>query len=143
MRFAFVPALSLVVATLGVAGSALADVAPPPDYVETCTVDQQQGDGETCVSCEVSFEDFEACINTYEPQGYELRCKTAGASVYSEVFCMANQGGAAGAGAEPTNDASESDSDGEASCSLSPRSERGSAVWLLLVGLALAWRRRR
>jgi MYXO-CTERM domain-containing protein len=86
-------AMSLVGAT------AHADMPPPDDYVETCSVAQQQKAGELCVSCQVTYADFEACKKLYEPQGYLNRCKTWGASVYSEVYCKVDpNAGTAGAG---------------------------------------------
>lgn len=96
MRRSRIAALAVALATLGVAAVARADLAPPEDYVESCTVERQQAEGETCVSCRVTYADFEACRNTYEPQGYAYRCKSWGASAYDEVLCKG--GAAAGSG---------------------------------------------
>ena len=160
MKPRIIPGLAVALTVLGVAGSALADLAPPDDYVENCTVETQQAAGETCVTCEVTFEDFEACANTYEPQGYAKRCKTWGSSVYSEVFCKAGSvdgtggnagsagsspvsesGGTPGTGGSSTTPPSSPDDDG--GCSISRQPTSGSALLLVLVGLACGLRRRR
>jgi hypothetical protein len=172
MRHLIVPALTVSLAVFGVAGSALADMAPPDGYVETCTVEQQQGAGETCVDCAVDYTDFDACANTYEPQGYTKSCQTWGASVYTEVFCKAvedgGSGGSAGSGATtatggaasaggppsggatatggtpaPTAEPPSSSKSDDGGCSIAGRATGVGALWLTLVGLALGLRRRR
>lgn len=96
----WIPVLALTLS----ATTAHADVPPPEDYVETCTVERQQTAGSECVECLVTYQDFDACKKTYEPQGYERRCQTHGASVYTEVFCREatapepGTGGATGTG---------------------------------------------
>ena len=171
MRPLILPAFTVSLAVLGVSGSALADLPPPDDYVETCTVAQQQRSGETCLDCDVSYVDFDACANTYEPEGYTKRCQTWGASVYSEVFCKPDEasgsGGSAGSGATPssggassagstaaggtpatggattpTTDPGSSKSD-DGGCSISTERTSAGALWLVLTGLALGLRRRR
>lgn len=67
---------------------ALADLPPPDDFVETCTVAQQALDGKECVSCNANFGGREDC-EAHEKTGYKAACKTYGASVWSEVLCRA------------------------------------------------------
>ncbi len=68
------------------AGHALADVAPPPDYVEKCTIEEQQGAGDECQPCGASFQGREKCT-ALGAEGYKHRCKAHGASVWTEVWC--------------------------------------------------------
>ncbi len=97
MRQVLSLAVLLTVACLG--GAALADVPPPPGYVEQCTVAKQQKRGAACVSCGDAYHgDRDACERSLAPQGYERRCKTRGASVWTEVWCRP----AAAAPTEPT-----------------------------------------
>jgi len=74
------------------ASTALADMPPPEDYVESCTVAQQQHAGETCVACTVTYADFQGCQKLYAPTTYAYRCKSWGASVYQEIYCSSQQG---------------------------------------------------
>ncbi|MBX3125853.1 MAG: hypothetical protein KF718_04025 [Polyangiaceae bacterium] len=69
------------------APSALADLAPEPGYVESCSVARHQVGGASCVACGASFEDTEACEKEHQPRGYAKRCQTSGASVWTEVWC--------------------------------------------------------
>lgn len=84
----------LVVATVVALGAAIsvpaaADIAPPPGYEETCTLEQVQVAGNSCVECRGSFQDREACATEWSPQGYEKACQTRGASVWTEIWCTA------------------------------------------------------
>ena len=90
----------LVVATVVVLGAAIsvpaaADIAPPPGYEETCTLEQVQVPGNSCVECRGSFQDREACATEWSPQGYEKACQTRGASVWTEIWCTAAEAPAA------------------------------------------------
>lgn len=69
---------------------ASADIAPPPGYVEQCTVARVQKDnpGQTCVSCD-AWHGGRADCETREAEGYVKRCKSRGASTWSEVLCKA------------------------------------------------------
>lgn len=91
---------------------ARADVAPPSDYVEQCTVPRKQKPGEHCVARRAWHQDYwgcgadkknlprdeEACKKySRSPQklcckgwladGWTFRCKSAGASVFKMVWC--------------------------------------------------------
>jgi hypothetical protein len=81
-----------IVALLGagvlVGGSARADVAPPPDYVESCTVARQQAPGEQCQACDAWHGDREICARTLASSaGWAKRCQTRGASTWTEIWC--------------------------------------------------------
>ncbi len=69
---------------------ALADIPPPEGYVESCTVKKVQAanSGQACVSCDGWHGGREDC-EALEAQGYTLNCRTAGASVWTEVHCRA------------------------------------------------------
>lgn len=70
-----------------VALAAQADIAPPRGYVETCTVERQQEPGSTCLSCSTTFREPDACATRHAQDGYTHRCRTDGASTWSEVWC--------------------------------------------------------
>ncbi|MBN2193633.1 MAG: hypothetical protein JW751_12520 [Polyangiaceae bacterium] len=147
------PRIGMVTITLimlGGSGSARADLAPPEDFVETCTVEQQQAAGETCVSCSVTYEDFTVCANLYEPEGYAKRCKTWGASVFEEVYCKANQnpgtGGSPGTGGQGTGgtiSTSAPVSSTDEGCSVAFDRTGTSGLLLALTAMGLLFRRRR
>ena len=67
--------------------AAFADVPPPPGYVEGCTVEKQQKKGEACQSCRAWHGERDKCSKTLGKNGYSQRCKTRGASAWSEVWC--------------------------------------------------------
>lgn len=75
-------------------GSASADVAPPPGYVEPCVIEKICDRDEECVTCPADYHDFAAAISTCElnlgPHGFEKRCQTRGASRWDEVWCRAS-----------------------------------------------------
>ncbi len=70
------------------ASPAHADVAPPPDYVEQCTVTNHQGPRSECVKCGDAYHgEPEACSSRYAAAGYTRSCRTGGASTWDEVWC--------------------------------------------------------
>ena len=71
------------------ASPALADLAPRPDYVETCTIENHQKDGLTCTSCTADYAHRDKCELELGPKGYKKACNTRGASVWNEVWCLA------------------------------------------------------
>lgn len=75
-------------AVTAVSTPALADLAPPPGYVEKCTVENHQKDGKTCTSCAADFKNRDRCESELGPKGYTRACRTRGASVWSEVWCL-------------------------------------------------------
>lgn len=70
-----------------VAGAAHADVPPPPGYVEECTVDLQQHADAVCEACGSYYGTVQKCPTQYASTPFTKRCQTAGASVWTEVWC--------------------------------------------------------
>src|SRR6185503_716566 len=65
-------------------------VAPPSGFVETGTVEQQQGPNKECVLCGDSYyKEPDACAHKLESAGYTKSCKARGASTWKEVWCRA------------------------------------------------------
>lgn len=113
---------------------ARADVPPPADYVETCTVAKQQVGGKSCVACSTYYAEVDKCKNQYTPEGYSKACKSWGASAWTEVWCKpgATPGvaGAASIDDDPTNP------QGTCSCRI-PGGNFGGATGALLCGVAI------
>lgn len=65
---------------------AFADIAPPPGYVEQCTVAKQQKAGQECRACGSSFMGRKECAKL-GAQGFKEQCRSQGASVWTEVWC--------------------------------------------------------
>ena len=79
----------LIVAVLfSLTGSATADIPPEPDYVERCTISNQQQEGETCVLCWARFDNSEMCASL-AGMGFEHRCRARGGTSWNEVWCSA------------------------------------------------------
>lgn len=79
-------AVLLVVA----APAARADVPPPPGYVEQCQVAKVQKKGEFCTACSGSYyNDTEFCERRFssDSRPWKFRCRTGGASVWTEIWC--------------------------------------------------------
>ena len=83
-------------------GVAHADIAPPPGFTERCTPLRVQQEGETCQACGAWFREHDKCENTLGKQGFSRRCKTRGASVWTEIWCKAVPPSLDG-GTEPTD----------------------------------------
>lgn len=75
------------VASLAVPALAFADIPPPAGYVEQCTIEKQCKAEEEGVTCRAYHSDREVCDKTHGKDGYTRRCKTRGASAWSEVWC--------------------------------------------------------
>ena len=73
-----------------VSPTVLADVAPPSDYVEECTIEKQCSPGQQCLECPGSYEDYDStpfCEKTYGSMGYTKQCTTWGGSFWEEIWC--------------------------------------------------------
>jgi hypothetical protein len=81
----------LLLAVLG-CGVAHAD-ATAPDAGETCTLDAQKHPGEECLVCTAWQGDSAKCLKRLSSKGYERRCRGAGTSTWSEVWCRAGRSG--------------------------------------------------
>jgi hypothetical protein len=66
---------------------ARADVPPPPDYVETCTIEKQQTATAECLECRTWVSHMNRCANSLVPYCFTKSCKTRGASAWTEVWC--------------------------------------------------------
>ncbi|MFO0744622.1 MAG: hypothetical protein U1F43_02975 [Myxococcota bacterium] len=81
--------LSLLVLAFPLA--ARADVPPPDDYVETCTVEKQTKPGLDCKSCSAWHGEPDACDKTLGKDGYAKKCQSWGASSWGEVWCKGTE----------------------------------------------------
>lgn len=68
---------------------ALADVPPEPGYVEKCTIEKQCKKNEEGDECRAWHGDRDVCTRKHEADGFQFKCRSRGASVWSEVFCRA------------------------------------------------------
>jgi hypothetical protein len=66
---------------------ARADVPPPPDYVENCTVAKQQTATTECLECRAYYGASSRCQTMLAPYCFTKICKTYGASVWSDILC--------------------------------------------------------
>ena len=64
-----------------------ADIAPPPGYVESCTLQTQQRSAEECTMCRAARVGSSEECQKLSAVGYEHRCSTRGASVWAEMWC--------------------------------------------------------
>ncbi len=168
-RSALGVAVATTLACLLSVGSARADVAPPPDYVEQCARWKVEGDDEYCEPRNSSYQDPFGCLEgqTTEPADVEscqeastydqadcchewieadwvYRCRTWGGSFYSSMWCRPRQDGDAARPAPPAEAGEDDDSDG--GCAVDPGTARGSVGALgalALLGLVAVHRRRR
>jgi hypothetical protein len=72
---------------LTLSSMAFADVAPPDDYVETCTIAKKQTDTIECRLCSAYYDEASRCETLLQPYCYVKFCNTYGASVWDEVWC--------------------------------------------------------
>ena len=78
---------SLLLLLLPLCPAAHADLPPPPNYVETCTIVKQCKPGEEGTTCGTFFREPDKCRKLHASDGFILKCRTRGASVWSEVYC--------------------------------------------------------
>lgn len=69
--------------------AARADVPPEPGYVEKCTIEKQCKKNEEGDACRAWHGDRDVCSRKHAADGFEYKCRTRGASVWSEVYCRA------------------------------------------------------
>jgi hypothetical protein len=67
---------------------ALADVAPPVGYVETCTGKEYVDAGAECLGC-LGGRSNNRCSELLAPYCYSDVCHTYGASFFTEIWCRA------------------------------------------------------
>ena len=80
--------------SLTLAGAARADIPPPADYVETCTLANKQTATSECLACAADYNNFGRCSPLLSPYCYSKVCKTWGASAYTELWCRLKGDGA-------------------------------------------------
>lgn len=104
-------------------GTATADIAPGPGYVEDCTVAKKEQTGTTCEDCWSGRDAEGVCDEFYEGTDFEYVCQTSGATVWNEVWC---------------------DGPPRVGCSLAPGGGAATAVMTVtgMLGLLLVLRRR-
>ena len=66
---------------------ARADIAPPPGYVEQCTLAKQSKPQDECHACSAFYGNAAHCSESLKSYGFTQRCRTGGASVWSEIWC--------------------------------------------------------
>lgn len=66
---------------------AAADIPPPPGYVEQCTIEKQCTKAEEGDACGAWHGDRDKCEKKHASDGFVRKCKTRGASVWTEVYC--------------------------------------------------------
>jgi hypothetical protein len=83
LRLASIP---LAVSVFLAGSSALADLPAPPNYVETCTIENAPKDQE-CHRCGAFFGNRTWCSDELASYGFSQNCRTRGASVWGEIWC--------------------------------------------------------
>jgi hypothetical protein len=83
----------LLLAAASYCGSARADVPPPEGYVEQCSAARQQSAESHCEECGTYHGDRDRCVNQYASTPFTKRCQSAGASVWTEVWCRPRAAG--------------------------------------------------
>ncbi|HJX66178.1 MAG TPA: hypothetical protein VJ860_19740 [Polyangia bacterium] len=87
--------LALIAAgSLTLAGAARADIPPPPDYVETCTLANKQTPTSECLACAADYNNFGRCGPLLSPYCYSKVCQTWGGSAHTEIWCRTKGDGA-------------------------------------------------
>jgi hypothetical protein len=107
-----------------------ADIPPPDDYVETCTLKIQGVGGRDCNECAGYHGGREPC-EALEKDGYLSVCRTHGASVWTEVVCKPGPDGASPVKITPPPKKTRCDTGGG-----------GNLAWLPVLALAAVRRRR-
>ena len=94
-----------IVSLLAMAGTGVADIAPPPGYVEQCAISRVQKEGQSCTTCRGWYGGPGECSKSLAPKGYTFNCRTAGASVWIEIWCK--PGGTSGHSGKPKGEQTE------------------------------------
>ena len=137
--------LAVFLCIVGLPAVALADVAPPDDYVETCTLAIQQVDGTECQLCGVTSDNFDVCTEQFDGTEFSRVCATWGASFYDEIWCRST-GDATQAEIDAERErrvaaATPAAEDDDKGCAASGSDRAGGAALLLALALGLARRR--
>lgn len=81
---------------LATSGVALADVAPPREYSERCTVERLEDDASECRTCETNYRNPPDHCGRVLGEDFNLACRGAGSSTWTEVWCRPKPGTPAG-----------------------------------------------
>ena len=127
-----------------------ADIPPPKDYVETCTIAHQSQNGAECVECSASFESDD-CNVRVEGEGFSKTCQTWGGSFWTEVWCRgggkspaeekSDQTPTAPSSPAPSSDSTPSDSTPSKSKSCSQLDQPPMLLWITVLFCAILSRR--
>ena len=69
------------------AASGWADLAPPGRPPDTCTMEQQAAPGQECHPCRAYYGNHEHCPESLAAFGFTKKCRSYGASNWSEIWC--------------------------------------------------------
>ncbi|MEI7892537.1 MAG: MYXO-CTERM sorting domain-containing protein [Myxococcales bacterium] len=64
----------------------LADIPPPPGYVEQCTMAKAPGKNDDCLECPAYYGQATRC-EALGDFAYTSKCRSSGASVWREIWC--------------------------------------------------------
>lgn len=67
--------------------AARADVAPEA-YLETCSLEAVSFEHRGCEACRASLREPEACAGGHANDGRQQVCRSGGATVWTEVWCL-------------------------------------------------------
>ena len=87
MKASYLTVVAIVCLLFARASTGVADIAPPPGYVEKCAISRVQKEGQSCTTCRGWYGGAGECSKSLEPKGYIFNCRTAGASVWVEIWC--------------------------------------------------------
>jgi hypothetical protein len=94
MKTSTIPVSIAVALSAFCALPAWADVPPPDDYVETCTVAKQETSTTECLTCRAYYGATTRCQTMLEPFCFSKTCKSYGASGWNEVYCRSKNASA-------------------------------------------------
>ena len=78
------PALLAALTLSTLAPRARADIAPPPGFVESCTLQKQSRAGRECFNCSAYHGNANHCSESLKTYGFSESCRSRGASVWSD-----------------------------------------------------------
>lgn len=87
MLTAMKPTLAAVFSILTLAAPAAADIPPPDDYVETCTLARYEAAGGDCLACPGGWDSDGCADHPDVTEEHERCCSSWGASSNTEVWC--------------------------------------------------------
>ena len=82
---------AIALAALALPAAALGDIPPPKDYVEMCTVEKACGKADEARGCRRHVSEAEKCKAELAKDGWTYKCRSAGASNFTEIWCRAKK----------------------------------------------------